>query len=55
MNKIKEKIAEHERLLKLTENTAQHHWAMWKVLREQTSDLIAEIEQLKKKEAHHEP
>ena len=53
MNNINEKIAERERMLNLTENTAQHHWAMWKVLREQTSDLMAEIEQLKE-EAHNE-
>lgn len=53
MNDIKEQIAERERMLKLTENTAQHHWAMWKVLREQTSDLMAEIEQLEDK-AHNE-
>ena len=54
MNEIKEQIAERERVLKLKEKTAQRYWAMWKLTREQTSDLMAEIEQLKE-EAHHEP
>lgn len=54
MNDLKEQIAERKRVLKIREKTAQRYWAMWKILREQTSDLIAEIEQLKK-ELNNEP
>ena len=54
MNKIKARIAERKRELRQTEHMAQRYWAMWKVLREQTNDLIAEIKQLEE-EAHHEP
>ena len=53
MNEKKAQIAELERVLKHTENTAQRYWASWRVLREETSDLIAEIKQLED-EAHNE-
>ena len=54
MNEIKAQIAERKRELEYTENTAQRYWAAWRVLREQTNDLIKEIRQLEE-ELNHEP